>query len=86
MTIAQEKWSKGELKFSESSKLIGSKDHPNLVNHVFIKNVRACFNHLSITCDMMTPFLKGMHNTIDGWRQNRHHEGWKEKEDIGRIS
>ena len=25
----------------------------------------------------MNPYLKGLHNTIDGWREERDKEGWK---------
>lgn len=25
----------------------------------------------------MVPFLKGIHQTIDSWRPNRHEDGWK---------
>ena len=61
----------------ELVKSIGSKTHPNLTNHIFIQRVRAQFNYLAITNEIMVPFLKGMHNAIDGWQENRDHEGWR---------
>ncbi len=35
------------------------------------------FIHLMRTFPVITPYLKGMHLTLDGWRGNRHVELWK---------
>ena len=42
-----------------------------------LERIRGFFNHLAIAYDTMLSFLKGFHNTIDGWRDNRDEEGWK---------
>ena len=33
--------------------------------------------HLAMTFPTITPYLKGIHLTVDGWRPNRVDEGWK---------
>lgn len=47
-----------------------SLDHKNL------GRVRGVFIHLQRTYPVPTPFLKGMHLTLDGWRENRDYEMW----------
>ena len=41
--------------------------------------IRGFLNYVVRTYDWMTPYMKGLHNTIDGWRFNRDSGGWKTK-------
>jgi hypothetical protein len=42
-----------------------------------LESMRGFFIHLMRTYPIITPYLKGMHLTLDGWRPNRDEELWK---------
>jgi hypothetical protein len=42
-----------------------------------LESTRGSLNHLARTFPVITPFLKGLHLTLDGWRGNRDEELWK---------
>jgi hypothetical protein len=44
--------------------------------HKDLEKKRGFFVHLQRTYPCLTPFLKGMHLTLDSWRPNRTQEGW----------
>ena len=60
---------------------IGTELNPGLLNHKFLEKGRGFFNHLSLTYEMVTPCLRGFHNSIDSWRDDRDIEGWKMEEE-----
>jgi len=39
--------------------------------------IRGYLIYVARTYRWMTPYLKGVHLTIDGWRHDRDREGWK---------
>jgi hypothetical protein len=41
-----------------------------------LEQVRGFFVHLQRTYPVLTPFLKGMHLTLDGWREFRDEDMW----------
>ena len=41
--------------------------------------------HLSRTYPGITPFLKGVHHTIESWRTGRNQDGWKFTKDDWRL-
>jgi hypothetical protein len=45
-----------------------------------LKSKRGFFIHLQRTYPAITPFLKGIHLTLNGWRPNRDSEMWKSSE------
>ncbi len=48
-----------------------------MVNRKLQETIRGFFIHLQCTYPALTPFLKGMHLTIDGWREGRDLNMWK---------
>ena len=42
-----------------------------------LEHTRGFFVHLQRLYPVLTPFLKGMHLTLDGWRINRDDQMWK---------
>ena len=42
--------------------------------------IRGFLNYVVRTYPWMNPYLKGLHLTIDGWREDRNSGGWKVKE------
>ena len=57
----------------------GSEDNPGLINHKFLQRARIFFNHLGMTIDFLPPALKGLHNVIDGWREGRDEDRFRDK-------
>jgi hypothetical protein len=47
-----------------------------------LEATRGFFIHLMRTFPIITPYLKGMHLTLDGWRSNRDEEMWKFSSDL----
>ena len=39
--------------------------------------IRGYLNYIVRTYGWLNPYMKGLHNTIDGWRDNRDEGGWK---------
>jgi len=80
-TVSQEKWSKAKVILADLRSQIGSPDHLGLLSHKTLEQSRGFLNHLSLTYEIICPYLRGFHNSIDGWRDNRDVEGWKSEEE-----
>jgi len=46
--------------------------------HKIAEKYRGYLIHISATYSAMVPYLKGLHLTLDGWREGRDDEGWKD--------
>ena len=46
--------------------------------HKAAEKYRGYLIHISATYDAIVPYLKGLHLTLDGWREGRDDEGWKD--------
>jgi hypothetical protein len=68
-----DKWLKAQLLLRELSLELRSQP---LLDHKNLEKTRGFFNHLQRTYPSITPFLKGLHLTIDGWRGGRDDELW----------
>ena len=77
-SITQEKWNKVKRILKDLRGSIGSKECRKALDRKTLESDRRFFTHVSMTYEIITPFLQGFHNTIDGWRENRNEDGWKE--------
>ena len=82
--VSQAKWNKGKNLLFQVRDSAGTPEHPTPISHKLLEQARGFFNHLEITCEVIPPFLRGFHNSIDGWRDNRDKEGWKMDEGVSR--
>jgi len=71
---AAEKWAKGKA-LLESLRV--QLEESQLLEHKPLEQTRGFFIHIQRTYPNMTPFIKGMHLTLDGWRPGRDSEMWK---------
>ena len=76
-SITQEKWNRVKTILKELRTSMGTKEHPKVLNHKKLERDRGFLNYLGMTYDIIIPFLRGFHNTIDQWRDGRNIEGWK---------
>jgi hypothetical protein len=47
------------------------------INHKKLESARGFLVYVANTFKAMTPYLKGIHLTLDSWREHRDHDGWK---------
>jgi hypothetical protein len=77
-TVSQEKWSKAkdiaQLLFEEIN--VHPFERP-VLNRKDLERHTGFLNHLSMTFDKMTPFLKGFYLTLNSWRDKRDKDDWK---------
>lgn len=70
----QEKWDKAKAFITDLLLAVqagGGLDRKNL------EKIRGFLVHVQQTYPALTPYLKGLHLTIDSWRPGRDEEGWK---------
>jgi len=87
--VSEEKWQKAqryvgswieELKWARENNEIAKLDFKHL------EKGRGFLVYLSRTYESITPYLKGIHLTIDSWRDGRDKEGWKEKKKPAKVT
>jgi hypothetical protein len=72
--IAKKKWDKGKGIIRD---LMLRTKQSRWLDHNELERRRGFLIYLYRTYPPMTPFLLGLHQTIDGWRSFRHEVGWK---------
>ena len=76
VTCSQEKWDKAKEIVSRHFQEVVVKKNPTLSYKSLEKDV-GFLVHLSRTFPSIFPYLRGIYNTFNGWRQGRDHDGWK---------
>ena len=77
-SVSQEKWDKGRLIVEGLNNLI--RNHPlkrPTLERKLLERHTGFLNHLTMTFDDMTPFLKGFYLTLNSWRPKRDANDWK---------
>ena len=77
-SVSQEKWMKGKTITQGLLRLLDS--HPSerpLLNRKDLERQTGFLNHLTMTFDEMTPYLKGFYLTLNSWRPKRDRDDWK---------
>jgi hypothetical protein len=70
----QEKWNKTKHQLLHIEQLL-SQGGP--LDRKLLESYRGSLVYLQRTYPSITPYVKGFHLTIDGWREDRNAEGWK---------
>jgi hypothetical protein len=70
----QEKWDKARELMRDILEQINSQSQ---LNRKHLEKSRGFMVHVQQTYLAITPYLKGLHLTIDSWRLGREKEGWK---------
>jgi hypothetical protein len=76
-TVSQEKWTKGKLIIDELASACDQLASVKNLCHKDLERKRGFLIHLAMTFTTITPFLKGLHLTIDSWCPMRDDDGWK---------
>lgn len=72
--VPQDKWEKARRYASD---ILTTLESGNQLDRKFLETVRGFYIHLQRTYPSITPYIKGLHLTIDGWRGGRDEEMWK---------
>jgi len=75
VSCGQEKWDKARGIIHDLNRRLTSSI---TLQHKDLEQKRGFLVHLQRTYPCITPFLKGIHLTLDSWRPGRNSEGWKE--------
>lgn len=70
----QDKWDKAKRLLSALQQDVRFN---TTIDRKMLESIRGFFIHLQRTYPAITPFLKGLHLTIDGWREGRDADMWK---------
>jgi hypothetical protein len=78
--VTKERWEKTKSVIAKTgAALKASEDAPDgaqQMNRKELERTRGFLNYVYQTYPPLTPFLKGFHLTIDGWREGRDEYGW----------
>lgn len=77
--VSQEKWDKAKRIVRETCQELEN-FHKGLLtglNHKTLEKGRGFLVYFTRTYTSLTPYLKGIHLTLDSWREGRDAEGWK---------
>ncbi|KAL7468881.1 hypothetical protein ACHAXS_009127 [Conticribra weissflogii] len=77
VTVTEVKWEKTRQGVREVESMLRK---PEAMPRKRLEQIRGFLIYVSRTFRWMTPYLKGIHLTIDGWRPDRDSEGWKQKD------
>jgi hypothetical protein len=95
-TVSQEKWDKGKGQVLELLESLENDPDVDL-DYKRLEQIRGFLCHLSMTFEIITPFLKGFHLTLCSHLSSRNDDGWKlpdrafmayihEKQELGILS
>jgi hypothetical protein len=78
--VSQTKWDKTRalvLELKEMVEVALAKEGGKSMPRQRLLEIRGYLNYIVRTYGWLNPYMKGLHNTIDGWRDNRDEGGWK---------
>ena len=78
-TVTVEKWSKCKALIQNLSATHQSEKSraSSSLNRKELERIAGFLNHLAMTFEDITPFLKGFYLTLNSWRDKRNEDGWK---------
>ena len=77
-SVSQEKWDRGRAMIQGLlSEVELSSDRRPTLNRKELERSAGFLNHLAMTFEELTPFMKGIYLTLNAWRPQRDSEGWR---------
>eukprot|EP00978_Attheya_sp_CCMP212_P029827 scaffold107351_cov30-Attheya_sp.AAC.1 len=74
-TKAGVRWLDKELRLVTEETVLG--EGSGEMMHKPIESIRGFLNYVTRTYESITPYLKGVHLTLDHWRPDRYEDGWR---------
>jgi hypothetical protein len=72
MLVSRKKWAKAKWRLAKLHELVLASEW---VDHKLLKKNRDFLVYVARTYKPLTPFITGLHMSIDGWRPVRYDEG-----------
>jgi hypothetical protein len=72
--VSRKKWAKAKRLLATLQELVLASEW---VDHKVLEIIRGFLVYVAHTYKPLTPFLMGLHMSIDGWRPGRDDEGWR---------
>lgn len=76
-TVSLKKWRKTQDLVTELKGLVEEAGHLGVVSRQRLLEIRGYLIYVVRTYPWLNPYLKGLHNVIDGYGDDRDEEGWK---------
>ena len=77
-SVSQEKWERGRGIVEALARIVGSSaDGRPLLDRKQLEKETGFMNHLAMTFETISPFLKGLYLTLNSWRNGRDEGDWK---------
>ena len=76
-TVSKERWLKTQAQVRELDRLVDEADENGGVPLKPLLSIRGSLQYVCRTYDWLTPYMKGLHLSVDSWREGRDEEGWK---------
>jgi hypothetical protein len=77
LLVSRKKWAKAKRLLATLHELVMASEW---VDHKVLEIIGGFLVYVSRTYRPLTPFLMGLHMSIDGWRSGRDEEGWRLRE------
>ena len=74
-TITLVKWLKTQSLIKELDEML--REDPKNIPHKRLEQIRGFLIYVARTYKWVSPYLKGIHQTLDGWREGYRSDGWK---------
>jgi hypothetical protein len=78
--LSQEKWERTKAQLKEIQTML--EREPSKMSRKRLEEIRGFLVYVTRTYIGMSPYLIGLHMTIDSWREGRDSEGWRTKEEV----
>lgn len=73
-TVSLERWQKTKAHLKQLEEWIKQKEIPRKP----LESIRGYLVYVSLTYRSMVPYLKGLHLTLESWRDDRDEDGWRD--------
>ena len=76
--VSQDRWEKTRAKVGQIRTWLGSSGDPPSLPRKDLERARGFLVYVALTYTTMTPYLRGIHLTLESWRPDRDEDGWRQ--------
>ena len=80
--VSQERWEKTQASVNQVATWLNSSTRARIPRKD-LERIRGFLVYVALTYTIMTPYLRGIHLTLESWRPDRDEDGWRKVSDQG---
>ena len=80
--VSQERWEKTQASVNQIATWLNSSTRARIPRKD-LERIRGFLVYVALTYTIMTPYLRGIHLTLESWRPDRDEDGWRKVSDQG---